>query len=180
MNWECCFSEGDFLRKPYPVYQTLGDLCTLSWHAEVSLCGGDATHRSCAQMSRPACEWGLKALHASGLSPCTPLWQQLCSGCFGPGLLDLPVPGRVLPTWCRFVCKPYLSLEVDCIFQSLDPRPWKSEKDEKEEKTKNIRFLFVYLSEKKRVNPTCHPTPTLWLQICQSMPKPSHLSLATR
>lgn len=99
----------------------------------------------------PACGWGLKALHRSGLSPCTPLWQQLCSGCFGPDLWDLPIPGWVLPTWCRFVCKPYLSLEVDCIFQSLDPKPWKSEEDIKEKgrENKNIRFLYVCLSEKK-------------------------------
>lgn len=101
-----------------------------------------------------------------GLSPCTPLWQQLCSGCFGPGLLDLPLPAGVLHTRCRFVCKPYLSLEVDCIFQSLDPRPWQSEKGEKGKENKNMRILYVYLSERnKRVNPTCHPSPTLWLPI---------------
>lgn len=137
-------------------------------------CRGEPTWRRCYMkrlyINDQAClrvgSQGTAQKWTSGLSPCTPLWQQLCSGCFGPGLLDLPIPGGVLPTRCRFVCKPYLSLEVDCIFQSLDPRPWQSEKGEKGKENKNMRFLYVYLSERnKRVNPTCHPSPTLWLPI---------------
>ena len=97
---------------------------SLAMQQRVRLRGGDAAPRACTGTKRPAHERAPQALRRSGLAPCT-----LCCGSSALGASAPASQIHPLPTRRRPICEPYLSLEVDCIFQSLDPRPQKLEQD---------------------------------------------------